>query len=290
MKRFPEAITGKMRSKRGASLAMALLLFLVCSVLGAVVLTAGTASAGRIAGLAETDRRYYNVTSAAELLRDTFEGTTVTVERTRTLTETVVTAYTVTEGAGSGNGAETVTPGTPAVTEQLTYGTVINGNEGIQPADSHSSVDGSVISVDDPSRSFLTARAVALLFGKDGSGNAVCNTEAAFVRSISRTTNEEPWTGFTLTHSADGAFSAPAAIDGRYRLNAGGTIEIELTGDGYTLVMTLKPSFTETELTENETASSLDNDPDSKNYTETVTTTETVTKLSTVKWTCETIR
>ena len=70
----------KLRSRRGASISFALLLFLVCAVVGSVVLVAGTAAAGRISQAAEADQRYYSVTSAAELLRKEIEGKTVTTE------------------------------------------------------------------------------------------------------------------------------------------------------------------------------------------------------------------
>ena len=75
-------ITHKLRSRRGASITYALLLFLVCAVLCSVIITAGTAAAGRISKMAETDQRYYAVTSAAELLKDMIEdGDPVVVER-----------------------------------------------------------------------------------------------------------------------------------------------------------------------------------------------------------------
>ena len=61
-------MSAKIRSNRGASLIFALLLFLVCTVIGSVVLAAGTASAGRMSKLGESDQRYYSVTSAAQLL------------------------------------------------------------------------------------------------------------------------------------------------------------------------------------------------------------------------------
>ena len=64
----------KLRSRRGASISFALLLFLVCAVVGSVVLVAGTAAAGRISQAAEADQRYYSVTSAAELLKGQIEG------------------------------------------------------------------------------------------------------------------------------------------------------------------------------------------------------------------------
>ena len=67
-------IRKKLRSERGASITYALLLFLVCAVVGAVVLVAATSASGRLSGLAETDQRYYSVTSAAELIRDLYDG------------------------------------------------------------------------------------------------------------------------------------------------------------------------------------------------------------------------
>ncbi len=80
----------KLKSNHGASLSMALLLFLVCCVIGSVVLAAGTASAGRVSQMTEMDRRYYSVTSAAGLFRDLLNGQSYSVIRTetKTLTET----------------------------------------------------------------------------------------------------------------------------------------------------------------------------------------------------------
>ena len=69
-----QQIKTKLRSRRGASITFALLLFLVCAVIGSVVLVAGTAAAGRLSKTAEMDQRYYSVTSAAELLIDKIAG------------------------------------------------------------------------------------------------------------------------------------------------------------------------------------------------------------------------
>ena len=77
------SIRRKLRSQKGASITFALLLFLVCSMVSIVVVVAGSAAAGRMSQRAETDQRYYAVTSAAELLCDDFKGKTVTVEYTR---------------------------------------------------------------------------------------------------------------------------------------------------------------------------------------------------------------
>ena len=72
-------IKRKLRSRRGASITFALLIFLVCAVVSVAVVVAGSAAAGRMSQRAETDQRYYAVTSAAELLCDDFKGKTVTV-------------------------------------------------------------------------------------------------------------------------------------------------------------------------------------------------------------------
>ena len=73
------AMKNKIKSQRGASITFALLLFLVCSVISIVVVIAGSAAAGRMSQRAETDQRYYAVTSAVELLCDDFKDMEVTL-------------------------------------------------------------------------------------------------------------------------------------------------------------------------------------------------------------------
>ncbi len=76
----------KLKSQRGASITFALLLFLVCAVIGSIVLGAGVAAAGRIAKLAESDQRFYSVSSAARLFEEEFSEQTVSVQREKTYT------------------------------------------------------------------------------------------------------------------------------------------------------------------------------------------------------------
>ena len=71
------AIIAKLKSQTGASITFALLLFLVCAALSAIVLVAATTAAGRMSGLAQSDQRYYSVVSAAELMRDLMDGVSV---------------------------------------------------------------------------------------------------------------------------------------------------------------------------------------------------------------------
>ncbi len=82
----------KLKSQRGASITFALLIFLVCAVVGSVVLGAGTAAAGRISGLPKSDQRYYSVTSAARLFEEQFGGANITIERKYQYQETVTTS------------------------------------------------------------------------------------------------------------------------------------------------------------------------------------------------------
>lgn len=72
----------KLNSQRGASITWALLIFLVCAVIGSAVLVAGTAAAGRMAKIAENDQRYYAVNSAARMLIDMIDDKTVEIEKT----------------------------------------------------------------------------------------------------------------------------------------------------------------------------------------------------------------
>lgn len=77
----------KIRSEHGASLSMALMLFLVCTVVASVAIAAGSATAGRLSQLREMDKSYYNVTSAAKLFVDELP-VTVTVKRSCNATKT----------------------------------------------------------------------------------------------------------------------------------------------------------------------------------------------------------
>ena len=88
-----QAIKRKLRSRRGASITFALLLFLVCAVLSSVIIVAASTASGRMSKLAETDRRYYAVTSAAELMKDLLKQPVSIVKRTET---TIVQNKTVT--------------------------------------------------------------------------------------------------------------------------------------------------------------------------------------------------
>lgn len=80
-------LRAKLKSERGASILLAMVFFLLCLTVGGVVLTAATASAGRIASQRQTQQDYLTASSAAEALRDILNETSFTI----TATTTVVT-------------------------------------------------------------------------------------------------------------------------------------------------------------------------------------------------------
>lgn len=72
-------IAKKLRSGKGASITFGLLVFLVCAVLCTVIIVAASTASGRMANMAESDQRYYSVTSACDLLKDLINGKTVSI-------------------------------------------------------------------------------------------------------------------------------------------------------------------------------------------------------------------
>ncbi len=94
-------IKNKLRSRTGASITFALLLFLVCAVLCSVILSAATAASGRMAGIAQTDQRYYAVTSACEMMRDMVGGEDSAVTVVKKTTTKSTTKYV--DGAVNGS-------------------------------------------------------------------------------------------------------------------------------------------------------------------------------------------
>lgn len=92
-------ILTKLRSRTGASITFALLLFLVCAVLSSVIIVAASAAAGRMSGIAEADQRYYAVTSAAELLRDLLDGKSASIVKADFDSDGTDETYMVEKGA-----------------------------------------------------------------------------------------------------------------------------------------------------------------------------------------------
>lgn len=105
------AVRSKLKSRRGASITYALLIFLICAVASSIVIVAGSAASGRMANVPQSDQRYYAVTSAAELLKGEIDGKTVVITKK------------VTKGAGKG-GADVVDYSADAPEDVLTDATL----------------------------------------------------------------------------------------------------------------------------------------------------------------------
>ena len=234
------AILRKWKANRGASLSIALFLFLICSVLGAVLLTAATTASGRLADLAEMDQRYYAVTSAAELLAKELTKEPVTITQTKTVNRKV-------ETIGPADDPETV------IQYDVTYKTNVNGNtESVMLSANETepvSTDGTR---PDGEMSFLTARAFELMFGDEK-----CNTEAALDYSFKKS----HFAGQDSPKSFDMAFSSTdgnlavdhLAVDVSYQMMRSGVLILTVTnktGEPYTLKLTLTPKFTENKSSE----------------------------------------
>lgn len=68
-----QKIKAKLNSKRGVSLMLALLLFLLCALSGAAAITAAGSNIGRYSYMREYQQEYLTVSSAAKLLKAQFE-------------------------------------------------------------------------------------------------------------------------------------------------------------------------------------------------------------------------
>ncbi len=65
-------IREKLTSENGASLLAALLFFVICAIIGGVILTSASVASGRMTGLRKSNQEYYSLTSAAKLFKDTW--------------------------------------------------------------------------------------------------------------------------------------------------------------------------------------------------------------------------
>lgn len=242
----------KIKSETGATIALALLLFMVCVVIGGIILAAATASSGRFSELKKTDARYYAVMSSVELLAKELTEKTVTIQQTRVERQNQLHQ----------------TIGTPA------YTTTINGI-----AES----DGNPALVTD--RSFLSARAVHLFYGP----LVEANSAEAMGRSIKSGFAEESGETYRLAHQGD---YQDCDVYWTYSMTEDGTLRLlvwnkkEADKYPFTVLVTLNAQ------TEESYSSSGGDIPDSvqEGQQETEPTFTIVsTKTSTIVWTLENI-
>ena len=222
------SVCRKLRGRRGASITFALLLFLVCAVVGSVVLTAGTAASGRLSRLPEQDRRYYAVTSAAGLFRDALDGQSYTVTRTLTTLD----ADTLTRVYDSSQGE-------PVLLSETT-----NTQTGLYPAYSATLrlPDGTSgpLGTEDRAVSLLADAILTYVFGPKAEGERF-DTEAAW-NAAPGGALPEPWT-MTL-RPTDESLGDGLDVDVTAELRADGALALTFVnadagGDRFTLTLTM---------------------------------------------------
>ena len=256
----------KLTSRSGASLGISLLLFLVCAVLGSVILTAGTTTLGRVYSVSDSDQRYYSVTSAAELLSKELTGKSVTITRKKESENNgsnTTDTYTMT--------AQTFVPKNTDVDGKTV---VIMEGKGAITIPEPPTTSG----VDTSNMSFLTARAVELMFGKN-TFTAEDAMDFSFAESVYV---PEEAVEFTVNHKDKGTDTPLENLKayGTYLMKQDGTLVITVSSKDdtdktdYTLTLTLTPIFDE------QTSVSRSTEYDSG----APVTKTTTTKTSTVEW------
>lgn len=95
--RCMKLLRNKLNSNRGASLILALSFFLICAVIGGIILASASTNAGRVNAMRQEQEAYYAVSAAAVLVRDCVEDMHFSAYE-ETIEETRDIDYTLPEG------------------------------------------------------------------------------------------------------------------------------------------------------------------------------------------------
>ncbi len=251
------AVARKIVSRTGASITFALLLFLVCAVVGTVVLVAGTSAAGRLSDVAKYDQRYYSVTSAAELLAKKLNNYEVCIKQFEVI---------------EGNIVVETDPVTHVVTSRKmdydppAYSAKIGASDKLNVNDEYE--EKNIVFGD----SLLRDQAIYLVFGLDG------NDYFSYGKSYPALTADQT---MPLTITADGL-----VVDGVLTMNPSGNITIKLSNntanasEKYDLTLKLKAN-----VRCGKTSDTVTENPGTDTEKKTITT----TKTTTITWTVEDI-
>ncbi len=315
----------KLRSRTGASITFALLLFLVCTLIGSVILAAGTAAAGRVSKLNEMDQRYYSVTSAADLLAGMLDGQSVTVIRTRTLETTTVKETRISEVTDPTGGiVPEIVNVAPVSTYKISLSTAIDKTEE-NAQYTYSATSSTPPAVNKPASTseansvgsrlikeadldglgFLAARVVQLQFDwyDQANGYYVCNTDDAMGYRIGQFKVSDSGKFKMTLDPRNEDLAVPddyKVVSVSYELAKDGKLHFTLScgpeNNEYKLRLTMSPKVEESEnritsKKKNDPESSIDNDGSIPVLTikETTITTEKETVTSTVTWTVDTV-
>ncbi len=290
----------KLRSRKGASITFALLAFLVCAVISAVLLASASAAAGRLSGLADSDQRYYAVTSAAQLFCDELDGQSFTIKREYKHVTKSWAEYEVVEGLevqiGSGDGINA-----KLYNDTLTIRNVLLPRAEPKLYDIRREIlnaDGSVTKTTpnnqpDTIKSLSLLSEAAMYYVMQGKTDEVIWELGELAR-----TTEFDWGGNPLLIEATETGTLDAACLKVYvfaTMAPTGDITLEfrnVDGEPFTVYVTLAASVSgdrepneDTKTTYSVGAGSREN-----SYKMTTTTTQTMTKTETISWTVKDVQ
>lgn len=294
MKKMQKRVLRKIKSTKGASLSIAILLFMVCAVLGGIILASATAAGGRVRNLSDSDKRYYNITSAAQLLAEELSRKQVVIERKKTY-------YAVTDAAGQD--LQTAIPaGITVPPATYTVKTVESKDQGDAVAN----------------YSFLAREANYLLFGQDLTKSAEVKWNASFSDvtlededSLSfDADNGNAFLDHPAVHPAN-TFEFVMKLYGntdqflcqakfRYFLQKDGTLVLEtwninpdgteVSEDKYVLRVVMKPDFTEQQIDEDKNMVPVAANAQGDGEGVAFLTEKIITKTATVSWQLSSIK
>ncbi len=284
-----KTVINKLHSRKGASITFALLAFLVCAVISAVLIAAGLASSGRVSGLAKSDRRYYAVTSAAQLFCDTLNDQTFRIEQTMTLREREETTFTINPDGGftqvGDPDVSKVPPDKYGLTVQTPYATY--------STEDRDGVDADISGLSLKSKSFLTEAALYYVFGEVGKAEQV-NVDT-FVGKTFSTTNPHTYNyPRTWEMKLDVGGQDFLTVDVEVTMSDTGDIELKFCNDEgadkFYMVVELRAIVTDSTITKTPRNVGSGNTPGDPYFvtwieteTDTVKTTEICWKVTEVK-------
>ncbi len=296
---MPISIREKLRSRKGASLIFALLAFLVCAVIGTVVIAAASASGGRVKDMAAMDQRYYAVTSAAELFKEELNNQSFSFERVHEEEYKTVTIYSK-AGDGSLNTPE------PVPDESGKTGEVYRWKMGSVEITSETG-DAQRLSLRNDC--LLSEAAMRFVFGGLVDNAFPWNLQTMF-DAVPGVTAYPPATGsdsgqwtmnLTAKKGSENVESLNVLVTAVMRED--GNFEITFTNakedgtraeDAFSVILTLKASVqdnsTSPSVKVDETRLVVETSTNSGRFKETVTRTEKTTKTTVITWTAGEIK
>ncbi len=276
----------KLNSSKGASITFALLAFLVCAVISAVLLASASAAAGRLSGLAAADRRYYAVSSAVQLFSDSLSEekggiNTFKIDRIQVAKTQRTIRYNVVNGEFTTTGWSSSVPD-PEETHPTTYNFTFKA---LKPTETNPQ---NMVTAD-PMGTFLSQVSMYYIFGTTASNNLDL-VKAEYEGTLAS------WSSNTWEMTLTVAGEAGLTVDVKAELKKNGTLEITFSNkpkdatdkEIYSEILVLRPGLEDNTANPTEKKavkySTTVIEGGEGAYTQTEKTTTTTTKSTTITW------